>query len=143
LADDDALTQTMEEGAIEYIKNKSVDGSMVMITPDLTPYFELDENNTEALNSKDEEAQVRYLGKWNKRRIFEINTKQIKYLKGFERGAFFLQNGNKFKLDPRKPLAFFNVIENPFLEKPSLKMYVNLDVKIYNQASTFLRIEDM
>jgi hypothetical protein len=136
-------TQTMEDGVIEYIKNKSVDGSMIMITPDLTPFFELDDVNTEKLTANDVEAQIKFLGKWNNRKVFEINTKNIKYLKGFERGAFFIQAGNTFRLNPKKPLGFFNVIDNPFLEKPSLKMYVNLDVKFHISSSTFLRIEDI
>jgi hypothetical protein len=139
-SDDNASIPTMEEGVVKYIKDKSEDGSIIMITPDLTPFFEIDVASEEALSANDEEAQIKYLGIWNRRKIYEINTKQIKGLKDFDRGAFFIKKGNRYIINPTKPLAYYNVIDNPFLEKPSLKMYVNLDTKFTLMSSTFLRV---
>jgi hypothetical protein len=145
LSDDDTPTQTLEEGVIEYVKGKTVEGSMVMVTPDITPYFQLDEVNTETLVATDGDGdqQIKYVGKWEGRKVYEINVSKISYLKGFKRGAFFMKSGNKFLINPAKPLGYFHVIDNMFLTKPSLKMYLNMDIKIFNSSSTFLRIEDM
>jgi hypothetical protein len=142
LSDDDAPTQTLEEGVIEYIRNKTEVGSMVMVTPDITQYFNFDEVNNETLVATDGDGdqQIKFVGTWDDRLVYELNVNKISYLKGFKKGAFFIKQGNKFLINPAKPLGYFHVIDNVFLTKPSLKMYVNLDFKFFNSSSTFLRV---
>lgn len=139
--DDETSTgYDIEEYFVEFIEEKTPIGSIIMITPDLTPFFKLDSVNDEAYMDK---PYIKLLGKWKGRFIHEIDTTQVSYLNGFKRGAFFIKEGNRYVINPTKPLMYFNTVANPFIEKPILMLTESLDFNFYGSASTFLRIEDM
>lgn len=143
--DEEEDDKTLEEYFSEYVLKKSVVGSTIMITPDMKPYFPLDTKNGEKL--ADKKGQVELLGEWEDRHLFEIDVNQIKGMKGFKKGAFFINEGNehrnKYIINPEKPLVYYNVIDNPFLQKPVLKVFSNLDFKFFASATLFLRVEDL
>lgn len=136
--DDDRVV--VEDYLIEFIEKKTIVGSVIMVTPDLVPFFKFDETNIEEYAEK---PYVKYVGKWKDRFVHEIDTEQITNLKGFKRGAFFIKEGNTFNINPERPLVYFNTIENPFLEKPVLKFFTAFDFNFLTSATTFLKVEDM
>lgn len=139
--DDETSTDfDIEEYLIQFIEEKTSEGSVIMVTPDLTPYFKFESKNEEEYAEK---PYIKLVGKWKNRFVYEIDTNQVAYLKGFKRGAFFIKEGNRYVVNPTKPLAYFNTIENPFINNPILMMFSSLDFNFYTSATTFLRVEDM
>ncbi len=130
----------IEEYLVEFIQGKTVEGSIIMVTPDLVPFFKFDEKNEEEYVEK---PYIKLVGKWNKRFIYELDITQISFLKGFKRGAFFIKEGNRYVINPEKPLVYYNTIDNPFVSKPILKLFASFDFKFFTSSTTFLRVEDM
>ncbi len=128
----------LEEYFVEFLHKKTVDGSVVMVTPDLVKYFELDVKNEEIY---DEKPFVKYLGIWKERFVYEIDTEQITNLKGFKKGAFFIKDGNSYIINPDKPIVYFNTVDNMFLEKPILKLFASIDFDFKLTNTKFLKVE--
>ena len=138
LSDSSKKDMDLEEYLMEFIEKNTSEGSIIMATPDITPHFSLSEKN-ESVSDKDE--HIIYKGVWENRFVNEINLEACN-LKGFKKGAFFMKKGyNRYELNPEKPIVYFNVIENPFLEKPVLKLFTNYAFRFSKNSATFLRID--
>jgi hypothetical protein len=140
LDDETSISMDIEDYLVEFIEGRTSDGSVIMVTPDLTPYFNFDLKNNEEYSEK---PYIKYSGKWKNRFVYEIDTNQVTYLKGFKRGAFFIKEGNKYVINPSKPLVYSNIIKSPFREEPILFLFENMDFNFYQSSTTFLRVEDM
>lgn len=115
--DDDS--RVMGDYLKEYILNSTEDKSVLIITPDLESFIPITEPVSEELGNK---GQIKYLGKWYNRIIYSVDTEQITVLKNFTKGLFYINSGNRFIVNPDRPMAYINVIENPFLDKPILRI---------------------
>ncbi|SRR6266403_1172204 len=140
IEDETSTDFDIEEYFIQFIEDKTLDGSVIMVTPDLTPYFKFETKNDEEYAEK---PYIKLVGKWKNRFIYEIDTNQVAYLKGFKRGAFFIKEGNRYVVNPTRPLVYFNTVKNPFVNNPILLLFASLDFNFYTSATTFLRVEDM
>lgn len=111
---------------LQCIMNKTDKGSVIFITPDMEQHIVID---TPINIDKTENNQLKYLGKSEGRLIFKIDVENIKGLSNYKNEIIYVNSGNQYIINPEKPIVYFNVIENPFLDKPIIKWYALADFK--------------
>lgn len=140
---------------VDWVNQKTKEGSVIFVTPDITkhlqlqkPFYETDEEKEETRlldldPTTKNRKKVKFLGESYNRSFYELNIESIgTALKGFKQGAFFL-NGGDYIINPTKPLVYFNKIENPYIKNPILMLFNNLDFKFGKNNSVFARIHDL
>lgn len=132
------FSKSKEELLLDTILKKTHEGSILFITPDMEKWVKVDKVINDELGDR---GQIKYLGIWDKRHIFVINVDNINGLKGYSNEIIFLNKGNSYVLNPEKPIVYFNVIENPFLERPLIKWFAGADFDIFMDKSARLRVD--
>lgn len=130
---------TREELLLDTILKKTHEGSILFLTPDMEKWVQTENI---AHDESSDKNQVKYNGTWEGRHVFIINVKMIKGLEGYAKEIIFVNKGNSFILNPNKPIVYFNVIENPFLEKPLIKWFTCADFDISMDKASRMRIDN-
>jgi hypothetical protein len=138
LADGDEDT-SRESLLLDTVLKKTHSGSILFITPDMEKWIQTENSVNEELGDK---GQVKYQGVWNERHIFVINVDKIRGLEQYSNEVIFVNKGNSYVLNPEKPIAYFNVIDNPFLERPILKWFAGAEFDISMDKATRMRVDN-
>lgn len=137
LLEDDTITR--EGLMLDTILEKTKEGSILFITPDMEKWI----SPEKIINDNFKESFVKHLGLWKKRHIFVIDADKLgKNFNGWKDEVIFVNKGNSYLLNPSKPIVYFNVIENPFLEKPILKWYAGAEFEISMDKATRMRVDE-
>jgi len=137
LLEDDTITR--EGMMLDTILEKTKEGSILFITPDMEKWI----SPEKIINDNFKESFVKHLGLWKKRHIFVIDADKLgKNFNGWKDEVIFVNKGNSYLLNPSKPIVYFNVIENPFLEKPILKWYAGAEFEISMDKATRMRVDE-
>lgn len=124
---------------LDYIDTNSSKESVLFVTTDIEPYIPITILSDIPRNEK---SQVNFVGYWNKRKVYVLNTKEIYAFKNLDKSVFYLEKGNRIVINPTKPIVYMNVIENPFLLKPVLDIYSMGRFEILMTKTNFLYITD-
>ena len=130
---------TKESLLLDIVIKRTKEDSILFITPDMEKYFETEKTIHEELGNK---GQIRYTGIWDKRHIFVINTDNIKGLSNFTNEILCVNKGNSYIVNPDKPIVYFNVIDNPFLERPIIKWFAGAEFDISMDKSLRMNVEN-
>ncbi|MFM2393967.1 MAG: hypothetical protein RLZZ546_1949, partial [Bacteroidota bacterium] len=131
---------TSREGLLlDTLLKKTHEGSVLFITPDMEKWVQTENFINDELGDK---GQIRYIGVWKERHIFVINVDKIRGLEQYSNEIIFLNKGNAYVLNPEKPIVYFNVIENPFLERPIIKWYAGAEFDIYMDKASRMRVDN-
>ncbi len=133
---DDTSRETL---LLDTILKKTHSGSILFITPDMEKWVLTENSVDEELGDK---GQVKYKGVWNERHIFVINIDKIRGLEQYSNEIIFVNQGNSYVLNPEKPIVYYNVIENPFLERPILKWFAGAEFDISMDKATRMRVDN-
>jgi type II secretory pathway component PulC len=137
LLEDDTITR--EGLMLDTILEKTNEGSILFITPDMEKWIQPEK----IINDNFNKSFVKHLGLWKKRHIFVIDADKLgKNFNGWKDEVIFVNKGNSYLLNPSKPIIYFNVIENPFLEKPILKWYAGAKFEISMDKATRMRVDE-
>lgn len=137
LLEDDTITR--EGLMLDTILEKTNEGSILFITPDMEKWIQPEK----IINDNFNKSFVKHLGLWKKRHIFVIDADKLgKNFNGWKDEVIFVNKGNSYLLNPSKPIVYFNVIENPFLEKPILKWYAGAEFEISMDKATRMRVDE-
>lgn len=123
---------------IEHIVENTDNDSILFLTEDLKDYLPIVYDTS----IYDKKSQLNYIGIWDKRKVFIVNTDEIVSLKNLKKSLFNLNFGNRLLLNPTKPLAYMNIIENPYLSKPLLYISYLYKIEIITNKTNFLYIKD-
>ena len=126
--DDEDSTSSMEQYLINTVKKKTTDGDIIMITPDMEEFIDIDKPNTEEILSNE---HIKLLGTWKNRWVFVLTPDNFKATKNLKKAVFFIGTGNRYNINPEKPLAYYHVVDNPLLTKPKIKVFYNITMKFF------------
>lgn len=124
---------------LDTLLKKTQDGSVLFITPDMEKHVQTETIINDELGDK---GQIRYIGTWKQRHVFVINVEKIRGLEKYSNEIIYLNAGNSYVLNPEKPIVYFNVIENPFLERPIIKWYAGAEFDISMDKASRMRIDN-
>lgn len=130
---------TKESLLFDMLLKKTEDDSILFITPDMEKHIELTHKVKEELGDK---GQLKYLGIWNNRYLFSINVDMINGLQNYKNEIIYINKGNSYLLSPDKPIAYYNFIQNPFLDKGLLKWYACADFDILMNRTGRIQIDE-
>ncbi len=122
---------------LDNILNKTHEGSILFLTPDMEKHIDFGDVREELGNK----GQLRYKGVWEKRHVFIINVEMIKGFEGYKNEITYVNSGNSFIINPEKPIVYFNVIENPFLDRPIIKWFAGADFDIRMDKAARIKID--
>jgi hypothetical protein len=129
---------TMYEYLIDNLEKKSKDNSIIVVTPDMVEHMDIDHKNE---NESIGDAHIKYIGEWKSRKVFSIEAENFKMTQGLKYFVFFIKDGNKYIFNPEKPIMYYHIIDNPFLEKPIIKLFTNCSLKFYMANTTLMSVE--
>lgn len=118
---------TKEEYFINTILNKTENNSMLIVSDDIKELFDINKVTKFTTNDK-----LIYEGKFKNRDIYTLS----KDYKEFTEGVIGINNG-KYLVNPTKPLVYLNIIENPLLEKPIIKLFYFCEFE-FDMSKTFI-----
>jgi len=124
---------------LDNILKKTTDGSILFITPDMEKWIQTENIINDELGDK---GQVKYKGVWQKRHVFVINVEQIRGLSKYSNEIIYVNKGNSYVLNPETPIAYFNVIDNPFLERPIIKWFASAEFDISMDKAARMRVDN-
>ncbi len=139
ILEDGADDRSREDMLLDNILKKTTPESIIFLSPDMGKYIEVDTPINEELGDR---GQVKYLGIWNERHVFVINTENISGMKGYSNEIIFVNRGNSYVLNPAKPIVYFNLIENPFLERGQVKWFAGAEFEIFMDKSGRMSVDD-
>ncbi len=136
----DTDDDTTKEGLLlDTVLKKTNKDSILFITPDMEKWIQTDNVVNDELGDK---GQIKYIGVWNERHVFVINVDKIRGLEKYTNEIIFVNKGNSYVLNPEKPIAYFNIIDNPFLERPIIKWFAGADFDISMDKASRMRVDN-
>jgi hypothetical protein len=137
---DDDNTITKEEHFLDMLIKRTEPNSVLMVSSDMEEYVHVDEPAREEFGHND---KIVYMGKCQNRNVYSVNADEIKGLKGFSKGVIYINSGNTYVVNPTKPLAFFNTIENPYLKRPLVKLFSMGDFEFKMASTTIMFVDNL
>lgn len=121
---------------VQKMLNITDDNASIYITKDLKDKLDIAYNP----HTNNNNEIVEYLGTWEGRRIYQMNVQNIPKWEKAEQVALIMNNGNKFYINPEKPLVYINVIENPMITKPVIYMFYSMKMEFHQSKSSMFRV---
>lgn len=137
---DDNDTITKEEHFLDMLIKRTEPNSVLMVSSDMEEYVHIDEPAREEFGHND---KIVYMGKLQNRNVYSVNADEIKGMKGFAKGVIYINSGNSYIVNPTKPLAFFNTIENPYLKRPLIKLFSMGDFEFKMASTTIMFVDNL
>ena len=138
LDDDDTITK--EEHFLDMLIKRTEPNSVLMVSSDMEEYIHVDEPAREEFGHND---KIVYMGKCQNRNVYSVDADEIKGMKGFSKGVIYINSGNSYVVNPTKPLAFFNTIENPYLKRPLIKLFSMGDFEFKMASTTIMFVDNL
>jgi hypothetical protein len=138
LDDDDSITK--EEHFLDMLIKRTEPNSVLMISDDMEEFIRIDDKAKEEFGHND---KIIFMGKCQNRNVYSVNSEEVKGMKGFKKGVIYINSGNSYVVNPTKPLAYFNTIENPFLKRPIIKLFSMGDFNFKMSATTIMFVDNL
>jgi hypothetical protein len=122
---------------VQKMLNITDENASIYITKDLKDKLDISYNP----HTNNNNEIVEYLGQWKNRRIYQMNVQNIPKWEKAEQVALIMNNGNKFYINPEKPLVYINVIENPMITKPVIYMFYSMKMEFHQSKASLFRVE--
>lgn len=129
---------TMSEYLLDNVEKMTTENTIIIVTPDMIEHMDIHQKNT---NNNIGDEHLKYIGKWKSRWIYSIEPNNFKMTKGLKNFVFIIKNGNKYLFNPEKPILYYHILENPFLEKPIIKLFTNCSLNFYMANTTLLNVK--
>lgn len=122
---------------VQKMLNITDENASIYITKDLKDKLDISYNP----HTNNNNEIVEYLGQWNNRRIYQMNVQNIPKWEKAEQVALIMNNGNKFYINPEKPLVYINVIENPMITKQVIYMFYSMKMEFHQSKASLFSVE--
>lgn len=114
---------------LDTVYEKTEKGSTIFITENLVSDFVV-EDEFEDPTYDEKTSLVKLLGSSRGRDIYMLRHKNIKGMSKLKDEVITLNLGNKWLIDPTKPIIYFHHLENPYLDRGMIKWYALADFNI-------------
>lgn len=136
LLSDTAIEMDSVSFYVQKMLNITDENASIYITKDLKDKLDISYNPYTNNNNE----IVEYLGIWEGRKIYQMNVQNIPKWETAEQAALIMNNGNKFFINPEKPLVYINVIENPMVSTPIIYMFYSMKMEFFQSKSSVFKV---